>query len=266
VNARVTDKTIVTDLYIGERTTTLAGLAVGEATHIAPDLPAGEPLVRMGYLNAAIAEAVAAAIGDGRRPVSLAVDCCSAIGVWAGLQRAGLRPALLWFDAHGDFNDWTTSPSGFLGGMPLAMLVGRGEQTLMTAAGAAPMSEDRVWLADARDLDPGEREALSASAVHHVGHVADLLRPGAIPEGPLWVHFDVDVVDPAEMEAVNYPAPGGPGAAEVRRVFRGLALTGRVAAVSLSSWDGRHAAGGRSGELSMSLLSELLHSPHAGPQ
>jgi len=177
-----------------------------------------------------------------------------------------LRPALLWFDAHGDFNDWTTSPSGFLGGMPLAMLVGRGEQTLMTAAGAAPMSEDRVWLADARDLDPGEREALSASAVHHVGHVADLLRPGAIPEGPLWVHLDVDVVDPAEMEAVNYPAPGGPGAAEVRRVFRGLALTGRVAAVSLSSWDGRHAAGGRSGELSMSLLSELLRSPHTGPQ
>jgi hypothetical protein len=44
--------------------------------------------------------------------------------VIAGLQRAGRDPRLVWLDAHGDFNTEASSPSGYLGGLPLALAVG----------------------------------------------------------------------------------------------------------------------------------------------
>lgn len=79
-----------------------------------------------------------AARGDG--PFAVLGDCCQAIPMMAGLQRSGQHPALIWLDSHGDFNTWETSPSGFLGGMPLAMLTGRGDQRMMQAVDLAPIN------------------------------------------------------------------------------------------------------------------------------
>jgi arginase len=159
------------------------------------------------------------------------------MGVLAGLQRAGRQVTLIWFDAHGDFNTWETTPSGFLGGMPLAMIAGRGEQTLMEALGAQPMDEQSLILTDGRDLDPeGERQAVEASSITHLENPSTLLeRP--LPPGLLYVHFDTDILDPGEAPAMNYPAVGGPSAKELERVFRYLANSGRVAAASMSSWN-----------------------------
>ena len=82
---------------------------------------------------APIHEAVAQAVAEGAVPLAILGDCCQAIGVVAGLERAGLRPTLVWLDSHGDFNTWETTPSGFLGGMPLAMLTGRGDLRMLRA-------------------------------------------------------------------------------------------------------------------------------------
>src|SRR5512136_997268 len=98
----------------------------------------------MSVLHQPLAEFTAQTVLHGDRPVSLAGDCCTPLGVLAGLQQAGLVPVLLWLDAHGDFNTWETTPSGFLGGMPLAMLVGRGDQTMAQAVGLRPLPESRV--------------------------------------------------------------------------------------------------------------------------
>ena len=90
-------------------------------------------------------------------------------------------------------------------------------------------------LIGARDLDPGEDDAVAGSAmtVLTVAGVAGW----APPPGPLQVHVDLDVVDPLEMPAHNYPAPGGPSLREVRAALEHLAATGRVAAVSFSTWN-----------------------------
>ncbi len=159
----------------------------------------------------------------------------STIGVLAGLQRRDAHPTLIWFDAHGDFNTWETTPSGFIGGMPLAMIVGRGEPRLGEAVGLAAHAEEAVVLTDARDLDPGERIALAGSRMVHVADV-NALADGPLPDGPLYVHVDTDVINPDEAPAQNYPAPGGPGAAELGAVFRRLAAGGRVIAVSICGW------------------------------
>jgi arginase len=183
----------------------------------------------MGVLYRALAGVVASV----DRPVVYAGDCLATIGVLAGLQRKGLHPAVVWFDAHGDFHTWETTPSGFLGGMPLAMLVGRGEQSIMRAAGATPIEETSAILVDGRDLD--ESEPVSSSRLRHVA-VGDVAT--SIPsDSALYVHVDVDVVDPADMPAVNYPSPGGPSLEEVASSLRELSSDGRVVAFSLSSWN-----------------------------
>jgi len=156
--------------------------------------------------------------------------------VLAGLQRAGLDPTFFWLDAHGDFNTWDTSPSGFLGGMPLAMLTGRGEQTLMQSLGLQPLADTKVILSDARDLDPGERESLQASAVNHVRHFDELLS-WQLPEGPLYLHLDVDVIDPQAAPAMDFPVSGGPTMELVGAFLERLARTGRLAALSISAWN-----------------------------
>lgn len=178
---------------------------------------------------------LAAEVAGGGPCVVYAGDCLAAIGVLAGLQQKGIIPTLYWFDAHGDFNTWDTTPSGFLGGMPLAMLTGRGERTLVEGVGLAPLADDRVVLVDGRDLDPGEREAVAESSMRvcPVGEVAT----GEPSSGPLYVHVDVDVVDPRDLPAVNYPAGDGPGLEAVAAAVRRLAATGRVVAVSISSWN-----------------------------
>jgi arginase len=221
------------------------------------ELSPREQLAQIGALLSPLREAVTGAARAGRRPVSVAGDCIAAIGVLAGLQEAGIRPTVLWLDAHGDFNTWETTPSGFLGGMPLAMIVGRGEQALLKSAGLEPVPESRVILAGARDLDPGEQEALISSEVTHVERVSDLLT-GELPDGPLYVHFDCDVLDAAAAPAMYYPTPNGPDAATLRRVFERLAETGRVVAASMSTWAPELDEDGRSRAVCMELLAELV--------
>jgi arginase len=212
---------------------------------------------RMADLYEPLADKVAEILLRGERPVSIAGDCCTTIGVTAGIQRAGLDPMLIWFDAHGDFNTWETSPSGFLGGMPLAMLVGRGEQTLLEALGVKAIREDRVILSDGRDLDPAEGEALAASQVTHLTDVTQLVSY-ALPEVPLHIHFDVDVIDSGDAPAMSYPAANGPSAETLKGVFHHLAGTGRIKAVSLSSWNPEIDVGLHTQTLCMQLLRSLV--------
>ena len=195
---------------------------------LAPALPDGDPQHRMAALYSSLADWVT--ISD--NPVVYAGDCVSIIGVLAGLERKGIHPTLIFFDAHGDFNTWETSPSGFIGGMPLAMVTGRGEQTIVAGTGLTPLPDDRVILVDGRDLDPGEDSAVAESGIAHV--TVDTIAHSLPPEGPLYVHVDGDVVDPGEMPAMNYPAADGPSLHAVRMAMIHLATTGRVVAFSVA--------------------------------
>lgn len=163
-------------------------------------------------------------------------DCVTAIAVLAGMQRQGLDPAMVWFDAHGDFHTEATTTSGYLGGLPLAKVVGLGELALPRALGMTPLAEDRAVLVDARDLDPPEVTALAASAVRQVA-VADLA-PDVLPSGPLLLHVDLDVVNPEHLRGLRFPAPGGPGLDAVAGGVSVVVATGRVAGLSIAAtWD-----------------------------
>ncbi len=212
---------------------------------------------RVVALHGALAHQVAASLRANRLPVSIAGDCCTTIGVMAGLQRAGIEPTLIWFDAHGDFNTWETTPSGFLGGMPLAMLVGLGEQTMLHALGLPPLAPAHIILTDGRDLDPGEQELIAGCDVVHLRDPLQLLDYD-LGDRPLYVHFDTDIINPLDAPAMSYVAEGGPRARALAPVFRHLAQTGQIVAVSFSAWNPQLDVDGRSQETCMQLLHELL--------
>ncbi len=226
-------------------------------------LPEADVQSRMLVLHAALAHQVTAALDANHLPVSIAGDCCATIGVMAGLQRGGLEPTLIWFDAHGDFNTWETTPSGFLGGMPLAMLAGLGEQTMPQALGLRPIAQERIILTDGRDLDPREQELIAGSDLVHLSDPLDLL-DYPLGERPLYIHFDVDILNPLDVPAVSYMAAGGPRAEALAQVFRHLAQTGQIVAVSLSTWNPKLDTDGRSQERCMNLLQELLGATDSG--
>lgn len=167
----------------------------------------------------------------GRRRPWAAAACTTSLGVVAGLQRAGLAPGVVWFDAHGDVQTLETTTSGYLGGIPLRILTGYRPELISTAIGLAPVPEERIVLVDARDLDPPEREFLAASPMRHMS--TDGLTPAGLPDGPLYLHVDLDVVDPGELPGLLFPAPGGPSVGAVADALAVVMGSGRVAAVGL---------------------------------
>jgi arginase len=151
----------------------------------------------------------------------------------AGLRRRLPGPlALAYFDAHGDFNTPETSLSGYLPGMPLACVCGRGLPDLRRAAGLGqPVDEADVDLLGVRDLDPPERAVLDGTPIRRFepGRL-DAFAPRALPT---YLHVDLDALDPSMAPAVTHPAPGGLSPTEVIAAAR--RARSRLAAIAVTT-------------------------------
>jgi len=146
------------------------------------------------------------ALSAGNVPLLLAAECSIAITTLPTVHRHRPEARVLWLDAHGDFNSPDTSGSGFLGGMALSGACGVWDPGL----GVEPLAPERVVLAGVRDLDAGERELLERSAVTVVGASLETLVyvQNALDRAPVYVHLDLDVLDPGDYPAW-IPASGG---------------------------------------------------------
>jgi arginase len=205
-------------------------LPLGPAQTIISELPPGDTWARLAVLYRLVADAVSAITGT--CPVVLSGDCTTSLGTMAGLQRAGLDPGIIWFDAHGDVQTLETTASGYLGGLPLRLLAGYRPGLIADGLGLRPVPEHRIVLVGARDLDSPEVAYLAGAAIGQVEVAA--LDPARMPDGPLYVHLDLDVIDPAFLPGLRYPAPGGVAPADVAQALGRLAATGRVAAVGIA--------------------------------
>lgn len=204
----------------------------GEFLVLDPILPTGDIWARLVALHDAAADQIAAAVRTGEPTTVLSGDCLVATAVLAGAQRAGVDPAVVWLDAHGDVHTLDSSTSGYLGGMSLRLLLGAHPELLSGPLGVRPVAEDRAVLAGARDLDPPEADYLRDSAVRLRG-IADL-DPAELPDGPLILHVDLDVVDAAELPGLLFPVAGGPPASDVVRAVHRVLGTGRVTVLDIA--------------------------------
>jgi arginase len=181
--------------------------------------------------------------------VVLGGDCTLVAGTTAGARRFLGRPVgVVYIDANADLNTPSTTPSGYLHGMALALALGRGPEQVTAAVGDPAVLPEHVALVGYRELDAGERPvlgelglALPAAAARRLGMrttAALSLEAVENEDGPLLVHLDVDVIDPTEMPAKQVETPGaGLSLAETSDLLTALLASPRVVALEVCELD-----------------------------
>jgi arginase len=184
---------------------------------------------RMAMANANFADRVREGLQDDLITIGLEANCNDLLGMLAGLKYDAdgnaRRVGLVFIDAHGDFNTPETTLSGMLGGMPVAIAAGHALHNIRKTTGLAeplPMS-DIVW-GGVRDLDPLEADRFAEYEVQQFS-VQDIRELSAnlkeqmdkLAEGvdAIYVHIDMDVLDPAEVPGHNLTVADGPSSKEL---------------------------------------------------
>ena len=180
------------------------------------------------FLNeiARVAERTHAAVAQGLErgclPLVLGGDHSLSIGSVAAVadhhRRLGAPIGVIWVDAHADMNRPETSPTGNIHGMPLAVLLGHGDDRLVGAE--ASVRPENVSVLGARSLDPGERALIAELGVRvftmseiderGVGACMDeALRRAEAGTAGFHLSLDLDALDPRLAPGVGTPIQGG---------------------------------------------------------
>ncbi|CAN5139466.1 arginase family protein [soil metagenome] len=132
--------------------------------------------------------------------------------------------AVVWFDAHPDLNTPESSTSHAFTGMILRTLLGDGPAALVPAE---PLSSERVVLAGTRSLDPEEEAFVAERGIRMIA--ADEVSPESViaaveatGAATVYVHIDLDVLDPADLSGLGAPEPFGVRAAVLVQTLKAL--------------------------------------------
>ena len=198
-----------------------------------------------------------------RRPLVVGGDCSILLGIVPALRSMFGRVGMWLVDGHPDHLDGSSSDTGETADMVLAILTGQGTPSLVTLAGDAPMlaATDVVLIGHrTQDLDEGAAAELGRvpSDLPQFGAMAlrqdDAAtgrRAADLLEGTgkgVWLHLDLDVLDPVSLPAVTYPQPGGPDWDRLYAALRPMVLSAGLLGVSIADFrpdldpDGAHAA------------------------
>lgn len=173
-------------------------------------------------------------------PIVIGGDCGVEL---AAIAHAASRHklAVVWFDAHADLNSPQTSPSGAFHGMVLRTLLGDGPATLVPEASLDPA---RVILAGARALDTGELDFIADSGIRSLTPAE--LTPEALASAlrecgadAVYLHVDLDVLDPGEFGALDFPEPFGVTVTELIELIREAKATLPLAGAGLTEFSPR---------------------------
>jgi len=240
-----------------ERLRAVAGSVRETAVGVKPELAA--EIATAFDLARATAFAVRTALGRGSLPLVLAGNCISAVGTLAALPPG---TGVVWLDAHGDLNTPETTASGMLDGMALATVLGlcwRG----MTARidGFAPVTEENVLLAGARDLDDAEQRFLDRSPMlvlpPDAAEAVSQIEALAARVQRVYLHVDLDVHSPEAGRANGFQPAGGMSADAVRRFVRDLAARVPIVAAAITAYDPAVDADGRMLAVGLELMETI---------
>ncbi len=205
---------------------------------------------RLALANRHLGNYVAENEQDGYLSIGLEANCNSVMGVLGGLQRSGptrrpLKAGLVFIDAHGDFNTPETTLSGMLGGMPVAISAGLCLRNLRVTSGLEPaLPIPYLVLGAVRDTDPLEQELLDRSEVAMIStddirkrsekiH-AQMERLSSLVDR-IYIHIDMDVLDPREVPGHPLTVPDGPTSEELGAALREMFRYEKAAALGIAS-------------------------------
>ena len=185
---------------------------------------------RLGLANKHLADIISYQIKSSIFTIGLLANCNGLMGMLAGHQKSGksekpLRVGRVWIDAHGDFNTPETSLSGMMGGMPVAISTGLCLHHIRRASGLdPPLPMKYVTMVGVRDTDPWEQYLLDKYDISQI-NVDDIKRlsPAIDMEMDrlsrltdlIYIHVDLDVLDPVDIPGAGLPVPNGPTADEL---------------------------------------------------
>jgi arginase len=231
-------------------------------------------LPEIAQVSADLAVAVEAAMEAGTIPITIGGDHSLAIGSISGVSRYYKQKqekfGLVWFDAHGDINTPDTSYSANLHGMPLAISLGKGDETLTQLGGFSPKVEGkRAVLIGLRDVDPPEKELIRELGIHaFTMRDIDHLGMGKLCElalsligtdiNGIHLSFDIDVMDPEIAPGVTTVAPGGMSFREAHLALTILAETGLVRSIDFVELNPARDIRNRTAELAVDLIKTSL--------
>ena len=153
-------------------------------------------------------------------------------------ERYGGDLAVVWLDAHGDLNTPESSPSGNFHGMILRTLLGEGPAEIVSDL-RRPLSPEQVFLAATRDLDPPEMEFITERAIAATppnqfsdprGLVEKIKSRGFTH---VYLHLDLDALNPADFPNTLMRTPGGPGLGEVCAMMQAISRALEVVGFSI---------------------------------
>jgi arginase len=206
---------------------------------------------RFGLASKHLADAVSTQIKKGIFPLGLLQNCNGLVGMLAGLQHAGadqrpLKVGLVWIDSHGDFNTPETTLSGMLGGMPVAISCGLCLERLRKTCGLDPALPTRlVTMVAVRDTDPLEQDLIAQSQIEPIS-VEDIktLSPAISKQMErlsgltdlIYVHVDLDVLEPSDIPGAGLPVAKGPRAKELAAALKIMFGYPKTAAFGIASY------------------------------
>ncbi len=206
---------------------------------------------RFGLASKHLADKVSGQIRGGVFPLGLLQNCNGLMGMLAGVQHSGpegrpLRVGLVWIDSHGDFNTPETTLSGMLGGMPVAISCGLCLERLRKTCGLDPALPTKyVTMVAVRDTDPLEQELIDRSQVERLS-VDDVktLAPAIAKQmerlsaltDMIYVHVDLDVLEPSDVPGAGLPVAKGPRAGELAAALKIMFGYPKAAAFGIASY------------------------------
>jgi arginase len=172
--------------------------------------------------------------------ITIGGDCgVSLASIGHANERTGGDLAVVWLDAHPDLNTPQSSPSGAFTGMVLRALTGEGVEGLVPGR---PVQSSKIVLAGIRSTDEGEESFMAAAGIRRIG-VEELATPevllaaiAATGASSVYLHIDVDVLDPAEISGLSDPVPFGISATVLTELIRAVKSRHALAGATLASF------------------------------
>jgi arginase len=203
---------------------------------------------RFGLVTGHLADQVSENRRAGLFNLGLYNNCSSSLGMLGGLRHsadAPLRVGMVWIDAHGDYNTPETTLSGMLGGMPVAIAAGDGLHRMRQQSRLdRPLAREELLMVAVRDTDRREQARIDAHGLASLS-TEDLRHPDRVDAAMtrlaeevdlIYVHIDLDVLDPAEVPGHPLTAPNGPSSVELGAALTRMFMHEKSVALGLASY------------------------------
>lgn len=226
-------------------------------------------------INKKLYHAVSEILERGSFPIVLGGDHSISAGSISAVAAHHKRIGVIWIDAHGDWNDEHSSPSGNMHGMSFSAVCGAGPDC-MVDFGNGPVYVDpkNCVQIGGRDIDPEERIRMKESGItvfpinmiDKCGMDDIIHRAIAIAsDGTDGIHlsFDVDAITPEQAPGTGTTVDSGLTAREAFLAVEVLAESGKLLSLDMVEvnpiLDVRNKTGHLASELIQSALGKVVY-------